>query len=299
MVYGVMKIQVIQARKQEAWGWPAVANFILGGAGAGFYLLSFVTRILEGGMTAMFDPVLFGLLSPVLVGLGFLCLAMEAGRPSRGRHLLRHVRISWISRETAASAIFVPATVLNWLFPHPVLWVLGAAAAMGLLISHGFIVYRARAITAWNVPIICLLFVTSGLATGGGLLLVIVGSLTTGRGMAVIGMICVVMNLVVWLLYLRWSHDAAFREATEALWSPKALTLTVGVGHLLPILVLFLVIVVPSVETGVELPHIAVVVAGLAMITGGSSQKACIILKAGYQRGISLGRKENVAYLTE
>ncbi len=241
-------------------------------------------------MTAMFDPVLFGLLAPVLVGLGFLCLTIEAGRPSRGRHLFRHVRHSWMSRETLAGAIFVPAAVLHWLFPNTVLWLLGTASAVGLMISQGYIVYRARAVPTWNVPIIPLLFVSSGFATGAGLLLAPMGWLTTGRGPAVIAMICVVVNLIVWLLYLHWSHDASFREGTKALRRPIALILTVGIGHLLPALVLLRALVGPGVETGAELPHIVAALVAVTIITGGASQKAGIILAAGHYRGIVLRR---------
>jgi len=287
---GVINVELISPMKQKRWGWPAVANFILGGAGAGFYLLSFLTMILEAGTFALSEPASFGLLAPVLVSLGFLALTIEAVRPLRGRHLFRHVRHSWISRETLAGAIFVPAAVLDWLFPHPALGVLAVAAALGLMISQGFIVYRARAVTAWNVPIMPLLFMSSGLASGGGLVLLVAAldRLPLARGLVVIGLICVVLNLAVWLLYLRWSHATPFRLATDALCRPIAVILTAVLGHVVPLLLLLLLLIRPGVDARVELPHVVTALSGLAMIVGGMSQKVGIILAAGYTREIAL-----------
>jgi phenylacetyl-CoA:acceptor oxidoreductase subunit 2 len=282
-------MELVRSKKQKVWGWPGVVNFILGGMAAGFYLLSSLVTIPQSGTLGLPQSVGFKLLAPVLVSLGFLALTTEAGWPLRGRHLFRHLRRSWMSRETLAGVLFVLAAVLDWLFPHPILWILAAAAAMGLMISHGFIVYRVRGVTAWNVPFIPLFFLTSGFATGSGLvLLAALGKLTLGMGPVVIGLICVVLDLVVWLLYLHWSGDVAFREATEALRRPNSLIFTVGIGHLLPILLLLLLLVAPGIGARVGLERIVAALAGLAMIAGGMSQKAGIIRKAGYLRGIVL-----------
>lgn len=287
-------MELIRPTKPEVWGWPVVVNFVLGGMATGFYLLNSLLTILQNGTLGVSQPLGFKLLASVLTSLGFLALTVEAGRPLRGRHLFRYLRRSWMSREALAGVIFIPAAALDWLFPHPVLWVLAAAAAIGLMISHGFIVYRIRAVTAWNVPLMPLLFLTSGFATGSGLvLLAALGKLTLGIGPMMVGLICVVLNLAVWLLYLHWPHDVAFREATEALRRPSSLIFTVGIGHLLPILVLLLLIA-PSICTGGELWHIVTALAGLAIVAGGVSQKVGIILKAGYLRGIVLGRPKEV-----
>lgn len=284
-------MELIQPTKQEVWGWTGVVNFALGGMGAGFYLLSSVATILQSGISGLSQPVWFKLLPPVLISLGFLTLTIEAGRPLRGRYLLRHLRRSWMSRETLAGAVFIPAAVLDWFFPHPALWALAAAAAIGLMISHGCIVYRVRAVAAWNVPPVPLLFLTSGFTMGGGLmLLAALGRLTLRAGPVAIALICVVLDMAVWFLYLRWPHDVAFREATEPLRRPSSLILTVGVGHVLPVLLLLVLLAAPGAGIGTGPWAVAAALAGLAMVAGGVSQKASIILKAGYLRGIALGR---------
>jgi phenylacetyl-CoA:acceptor oxidoreductase subunit 2 len=281
-------MELIRPKKQKVWGWPGVINFVLGGMAAGFYLLSSLVTILQGGTLGLSQPAGFKLVTPVLISLGFLALTMEAGWPLRACHLFRHLRRSWMSREALASVIFISAAVLDWLFPHLALWVLTAAAAMGLMISHGLIVYRVRAVTAWNVPPVLLIFLTSGFATGSGLVLLsTLGGLTLKIGPVMVGLICVVLDLGAWLLYLHWSRDATFREMTEALRRPNALIFTVGIGHLLPTLLLLL-LVAPDISVRVGLWHIVATLSGLATIAGGVSQKAGIILEAGYLRGIVL-----------
>lgn len=282
-------MELIRPMKQRVWGWPGVVNLILGGMATGFYLLSSLVTVLQNGVPGASQSAGFKLVAPVLTGLGFLTLTIEAGHPLRSRHLFRYLRRSWMSRETLAASIFVPAAFLDWLLPHPALWILAAAAAMGLMVCQGSIVYRARAVIAWNVPFMPLFFLTSGFATGGGLaLLVSLGELTLEVGPVAIGLICAVLDLVVWLLYLYRSRDAAFREATQALRRPNALILTVGIGHLLPVLLLFLLLAAPHIDAIAELWRIAAALAGLAMVVGGVSQKAGIVLKAGYLRGIVL-----------
>lgn len=286
----LISVELISPVKQKEWGWTALANFILGGAGAGFYLLSFLTMILEGGTTAMSDPISFGLLAPILVGLGFLALTIEAGRPSRAPYLLRHVLDSWISREALAGAIFVPAAMLDWLLPLPALRVLAVVAALGLIISQGFILYRARAVAAWNVPIMPLVFLSSGFASGGGLVLLVAGleKVPMIRALPIMGLICMVLNLVVWLLYLRWSRTAPYQFATKALRHPTTVIFTVGLGHAVPLLLLILLM--QYADPGANLHHMLAALSGLTMISGVVVQKTGIILSAGYTRGIVLRR---------
>lgn len=280
-------MELIPPTKQQVWKWPAVVNFTLGGMGTGFYLLGLLLGVQSGGVVQV---ALFKLLGPLLASLGFLALTTEAGRPMRGYNLFRHLRRSWMSRETLAATIFIPAAAADWLFPHPLLRALAAAGALALMISQGFIVYRARGVTAWNVSLMPPLFITSGFTTGSGLMLV----LTLGRlhgspggvSLPLLSLAAVILNLAVWLLYVR-TPDETFQRATGALRRQNALVLTVGLGHLLP--ALLLLIALPTSTAGATpLQSGAAVLAGLAILVGGASQKAGIILEAGYLRPIVL-----------
>jgi hypothetical protein len=200
-----------------------------------------------------------------------------------------------MSREALAGFIFVVAAALDWLFPHLALWGLAAVAALGLIISHGFIVYRVRPIVAWNAPLVPFFFLTSALSTGSGLvLLTALNQLNLDHSlvMVVTALICIMLDAVAWIAYLRWSQDPAFREATKKLRQRNALIVALGVGHLLPILLLLLLLGAPGIGPKIGLWHIAAALAGLGIIIGGASQKAGILLKAGYMTGIVLGRPE-------
>ncbi|MDY7077382.1 MAG: hypothetical protein SXV54_10715 [Chloroflexota bacterium] len=293
------KAELIRPKKQGVWGWPGAVNFILGGMATGFYLLGSLMTILQSNTPGASQAVEFKLLAPVLACLGFLSLMtgsshiksiiLDTSHPLRSRHLFRHLRHSWMSRETLASVTFILAAFLDWLFPHPILWSLAIAAAAVVVISHGFILYRVRAITAWNVPLIPFLFTISNLVAGSGLILLTTsGHSNLKAHSAVIGLICVVLDLVLWLsyLYLGRSHDIAFREATEPLCRFKSLVFIVGIGHVFPALLLLLLLVVPGLGANVWLWRVIAALAGLAMIIGGVSQKAGVIIKASYLRGI-------------
>jgi DMSO reductase anchor subunit len=267
-----------------------VLYFVLGGAGAGFYLLSLSTAILQEGVAALHKPVPFAVLAPLLIGLGFFVLVIQADRPIRARHLFRNVRHSWISRETMAWVVFVTSLILDRLFPHLLLRILTVASALGLMIGQGFIVYQARAVRAWNVRIMPLFFLSSGLTSGYGVLMLasIPNRFPLVYNRAVLGVTCIVANLGVWLIYLCWFRGPAFQSATKTLRRPITLVVTVGLGHVVPLLVLLLFTTVQGAKTGGELSHIHTAVIGLAMVVGVFYQKAGVILKAGDTRGIIL-----------
>jgi DMSO reductase anchor subunit len=285
----VTQQQIIAPSQEKTWGWSKVLHFILGGAGAGFYLLSLSTAILQEGVAALHKPVPFAVLAPLLIGLGFFVLVIQADRPIRARYLLRNVRHSWISRETMAWVVFVTSLILDRLFPHLLLRILTLASALGLMIGQGFIVYQARAVRAWNVRIMPLFFLSSGLTSGYGVFMLVFAShrLSLGYDRAVLGVICVVSNLAVWILYLRWSPVSTFKSATKNLRRPIKLVVTVGLGHAVPLLILLLFITGQDAKTGGELPHIVTALIGSAMVTGVFYQKSGVIIEAGYTRGIS------------
>lgn len=257
---------LLPARKQTVWGWPAVANFTLGGAGAGLYLLGLLLQALRGG--AMPAAVQVG--APALAAAGLLTLAAEAGRPLRGLGLLRHLRRSWMSREALAAAVFIPLAALGWRLALPLLQAGAAVAAAAFLVSQGLMVYRARGVTAWNVPTMPWLFAASGLASGWGLLalLAAAGALAPGRDLTWLGLAAGALSLAAWLLYLA-PAEAEFRHATRTLrrapcWLPY-----------------------PLAALALALPGAApLAAAGVLLLAAAACHKSGIILAAGYLRAI-------------
>ncbi len=282
-------IQIIEAKKQREWGWPAVFNFIFGGTAAGFYLLYLLMASFRINAPGVCQTNGLIILAPIMVVMGFLGLTVEVGRPMRSRYIFNN-RHSWMTLEAIAGTIFVSGVILDWFSPHIVIHIITAVAAVMFLISQGFIVYRARAVTAWNVSLMPVLFISSSLTMGIGmvLLLVAMGFFTLGYDMVVIGLTCIVLNLLLWFFYLYRYKDKEFRKSTKAMRRAYTLIVVAGIGHMLPILLLFLLLVLLSFDMGDKNKHIASAIAGLAIIVGGASQKSGIILQCGYLRGIVL-----------
>ena len=275
---------LIRPQLQKVWRWPAVVNFSFGGMGTGLYVLGALVLAAQSS-DAGFASAL-KLTGPALASIGFVALATEAGRPLRGINLFRHLRRSWMSRETLAAAIFIPFAVLDWLWPHPVLQGLALLAALSLLSCQGMIVYRARGVTAWNVSVMPVLFLASGLAKGFGLVLIAfaLSGIAPGGAALFVGFACVLFNLLTWLRYLR-QPNAAFQAATEALRRNDSLILSVGVGQLLP---LVLVYILAALSLDATLMRAWAALGGVALLFGGVMQKASVMLQAGYLRAIAL-----------
>jgi DMSO reductase anchor subunit len=281
---------VIPPAKQREWSWPAVANFVLGGAGAGFYLLSLMNMLFDQVILIISQPVLFGMLAPMIMGLGFVFLTTEAGRPSRGSYLLCRLKSAWISRETLAFFSFFPAVVLDQLFPHPVLKIWAAVSALVFMITQGFIVSSSRAVPTWNVSIMPLLFLSSGLVSGSGIVLLLAasGRLSIDGNFMLISVIFTIINLLIWIFYLRWSNSADFKSATEALRSPFMIFIVIALGHAFPILLLLLFQIRLYIGIEQAIPGTFAMISGFAIIIGITAQKAGIILFAGYIRKVAL-----------
>jgi DMSO reductase anchor subunit len=285
-------MEIIGPKRQDVWGWPAAANFVLGGMGAGFYLVALLALNLAGEPSALERPAPFKTLGPALTVIGLAVLAFEAGRPLRGRYLLSSLGRSWMSREVLAAAVFVPCALLDLFFPTSLLRLCAAAAAVAFLLSQGFIVYRARALAAWNRPLLPLLFILSGLTMGSGLLILSAarGGLPSGRLAAGVAVIFLLTDLGAWFLFRKRSPEEDSRPCLKPLNRPGFTAVTVGIGHLLPIALAAPLVLLSETAAWGPLS----IVAGWSMVIGGAIQKGGILLKTGYFRGIVLERSKDV-----
>jgi len=164
---GIVEIELIAPTKQKEWGWPAAANFILGGAGTGFYIFTFLTMIFKNPNSALNGSTPYWMIGPVLVIIGLLCLTIEAGRPLRSPYLFCQLGKAWISREILAFTFFVPTVILDYFFPHLIFKTCAVLSSLLFMVAQGFILYSSRAIPAWNLTIIPLIFFILGLCFRG------------------------------------------------------------------------------------------------------------------------------------
>jgi len=287
------KIELLPAEQQEAWRWQAAVNFILVGAGTGFYLFSFLVTVFEDTPFAMSKPISYGLLAPILVTMGFLTLTTEAGRPSRGIYLFRNIRHAWLSRETFFFSVFVPIAILDLFIPNLVFRALSIASALALMSSQGSILYQIRAITTWNVLLVPVFFISSGLASGGGVFLLIGG--LTGSPLILSAIITVMAalsaNLAIWFLYLNWIPSITFRAAIERLRRPFAMITIVGLGHILPLTLLTILVMFGKAES--KWTIYVETVMGMAVLFGVILQKKALVLRASNMKAIIIEADNN------
>ena len=272
-------IELIPSERQALWGWPAVINFALGGLGAGLYVVA-VTAAGFGPSPAV---TLASWLGPALVLAGFVAVAMEAGRPFRGPRVLARINTSWMSRELWIGGAFILLAAGELAFPLRLHRAPAVVAALALALAQGFILRRARGITAWDVPLMPLLFLLSALISGSGLYLLI--EVVGGRpaGAALLAVLALLgAGLAAWLRYLGWSGEPAFVRAVEPLARDRAWRLIVGGGYIAPLGLVTLAAMLPG------LARPALMVAGALMLGAQLHAKTLLILAAGQFRPITL-----------
>jgi DMSO reductase anchor subunit len=275
-------VELIPPRRQALWGWPAVVNFGLGGLGAGLY----VVAVASAGLGRSPAVAVASWLGPLLVLAGFAAVAAEAGRPWRGARVLARLGTSWMSRELLLGGLFVLFAATDLAVPLRVHRALGMVAAVALALAQGYIVRRARGVTAWDVPLMPALFLLWALISGGGLYLVI--EVLGGRqpGDALLGglLLLLAAGLAAWARYLQWPGGPAFAEAVAPLGCGRGARLIAGGGHTAPLVLIGLAAVLPR---GAAL---ALVAAGALMVGAQLYAKALLILAAGQFRPVTLGR---------
>lgn len=274
-----MNTELIPAERQTLWGRLAVANFFLGGAGAGAYVVGTGLSGLER------SPILgvASILGPLLVIAGFLCVAAEAGRPLRGPFVLRKLESSWMSRELWAGGAFVACAAADLFLPWIGFRILAGLAALILILAQGFILRLACGVAAWDVPPMPVVFLTSGVLGGAGLLGIVsavAGDGASARlGLGTAGLI--LLSGGSWISYLARPGDSAFRRATAPLRQGLAIAGVLGIGHALPLLLLGVGFWFQEFAAG------SLALSGVAILTGALHAKAALVLRAGQLRPIT------------
>lgn len=287
-------MELIKSKRFEVWGWQAFVNFTLGGMATGFYILIIAIEFICSDTLVLLHSNTLKLLPPILVALGFLAVATEAGQPGRGLYLIRNLRSSWMSRETLSGALFISAAAADCIFPHIGLRILAIAAACGFLLSQGFIMYRACATPAWNVPIIPVYFITSGFSMGFGLWLLLGGfaNIPVPFISVTMGLIIVILTLSSWVFYLRLSAITSLHESSKLARHSNSLIYAAGIGNVFAVLLLLALLVTGFFEYGVQYQRMMAILAATAILATGARQKAKIILRFNYIRPIEIGQSK-------
>ena len=275
-------------KRQSIWSSLAAIDFFLGGTGAGAFLVS-----MYAGVNAL---AVAGLIAVIF---GAVALLVDLGRPDRFWRAGSKVLMSWISRGVVFTSVFVVFGVLyiapDWIGALPwskttalgqAIGLLAAVGAIGVMMYTGFLLSHSPAIPFWNTTLLPLLFASSALTCGAGLLFVLIPALgdkaaNTGS-VETMSIILLAVNLVflaVYMLNMNASTVAA-KESVRMLMNrglaPAFLIGVVGIGLVGPlVLVLFI-----RSAAGFGTASAVLAVAGILILFGGFVFRQCM-LKAG------------------
>jgi DMSO reductase anchor subunit len=265
-------VDLMQGVRQTLWGKLAVANFVLGGLGAGVYLIAAVAS----GLGPSPDLTLATLVGPALVLAGFVAVGLEAGSPLRGLRVLRRVATSWMSRELWLGAAFVLFAVGDFVHPALAVRLMAVVAALGLSLAQGSILRAALAVPNWSVALMPLVFAASALVSGSGLITLI--DVARGQPPGQVQSIATVGLLLVGaLVWQKYGRLVRFAPTPREGWGVVAI---LAVGYVAPIVLELFALA----QTNLEMP--AAALAGVLMVGGQIQAKALLILSAGEVRPI-------------
>ena len=289
---------LLKAVRLKVWHWPAVINFTLSGAAGGFYLLNLFFGEMAAKLESPIQIAIYNLTAPLLVWLGFLMVAFEAGSPFKGIYLLNKLKTSWMSREVISGLLFICFASIGLIFPHPLIKTFAGAAVIGLLFSQGFLVYRCCAVTAWNEPIIPVHFFVSGACLGFSLIMAwaSVARLHITIFLLLTGFILVCLDAAIWIAYLRKNMNQALLEGTRPLYLYLPLKVSIGLLHVLPAALLLILLPAITLNNHSTLTAILSLFVGVIIFCGGVYQKFALIFKANYFRKLTSGEIKLNAY---
>ncbi|HYG90825.1 MAG TPA: phenylacetyl CoA [Azospirillum sp.] len=269
---------------QRAWDLRAACNFIGGGTGTGLLVFAAISALAGWPFAAA------GLVALAFVGFGLSMVWLEIGKPLRAVNVFFHPQTSWMTREGIVAlplfALAALAVVLALGRPDlgrlaaPVMAV-AAAIGLGFLYCQARILRAAKGIRAWSEPAILPLILTSGLAEGAGVYLVLIGLM----GAALPWASALALALCA-ARYAAWRHYRARLGATGAPAGTLAALhhaepLVAWAGHAAPAVLLVLAL------AGV-LPDLMAVLAGIALAVTGWFIKVTIVLRAAQSNGFAV-----------
>ena len=262
---------------QTSWDARAAGNFMCGGAGAGLIVFTALSGARGPALTGL---MLAGL---ALVGLGLFSVFLETGRPLRAVNVLFNPRTSWMSREAITAALLFGAGLAAAAGVAPLVWV-AAALALVFVYCQARMLQAAKGIPAWREPLLVPLILATGLAEGGGLVLlalpftgVVTPLLLVAFGLAVL------VRLAVWQAYRGRLAGAVTCGATHAL--DRAGQVLQVAGTAVPLALAAVILV--GAMSGMQVPVLAAI-AGLAAAIAGAWLKFTLVTRAAFNQGFAL-----------
>jgi polysulfide reductase chain C len=287
---------MIYEERQQSWGWAVATYVFLAGVGGSTFLFGFILNML--GMYEMVHRI-SALVGPVLVLLGTFFLLADLGSIPRAYRLFTTpatlltswmVRSAWIVVAFTILGLayalpgFKPFEILPWNQASSLGQGIGIASALLsflVVIDPGFLFGVLKSIPFWNTPILPLLFLLSGLATGMAILVLISLAFPAVIGAGGFHLLGVGgMLIIILLLIILGAYQEIFRQSgTTGLASVRLLTTPLFIfgvvifGLLVPFTLLLYSIFVTDALTISVLAGIA----GVLILVGGLLLRYSII----------------------
>lgn len=212
---------------QTAWGWKVAAYLFLAGVGAGAYLDAQLLDWFSEGVPLA--SKIGTALSWPLVAVGTLFLIWDLGMPLRFWRAGTVPGRSWISRGVIILTVFLGLALLQsvtMVWPWTALEsaegarlalsALGGLFALLTLVYTGLLLGAVRPIPFWTMPALPLLFIASGMSTGGmavHLTLPFYGSSEQMAQVASFDAGLIAIEILVLLVYLVGTYGTAGRQS--------------------------------------------------------------------------------------
>ena len=261
---------------QTAWDLRAAGNFIGGGSGTGLLIL-----VSLGAFRGLYSQVLL-VAGLGLVGLGLFSVFLEIGRPWRAMNVLLGGKRSWMTREAIVAGVLFPLGGAALFFPDlaKLVWI----PALAYLYCQCRILEATKGIPTWRSPLILPLILTTGIAEGAGVLLLL-APLTLDGGapdwVAGVLIAAVAARLFVWMFYRRRMVAGGAPVQAAAVLVAFSAPFTLG-GNVMPVVMLMAAGIMPAVAAA------ALAAAGLTAMLGGWALKITIVTKAAHNQGFSI-----------
>ncbi|MBT4519610.1 MAG: phenylacetyl-CoA:acceptor oxidoreductase [Halieaceae bacterium] len=265
-------------RLQSFWDARAAGNFIGGGTGTGLLIIAALLSVLGEPVPAL--PIL-GLAG---VAFGLIMVGLEIGRPWRAINVLFNPGTSWMTRE---AYVAIPVFLFGGtgiLFDGTVLGnnaiVLAGVSAAGYLYCQMKMLEAAKGIPSWCEPALKAYIPVTGMAEGLGIALCVPAVNASSIALSALALL-LLLRAFLWFRYVAALHRKGAPAKTcaviDAVRWPYVL-----LGHLLPILLLWLALLLSS--------SVPVVLAGLLAASAGWYVKIVIITRAAQTRGFAIPR---------
>ena len=269
---------------QAFWDYKGAMNFVFGGFGAGFALITYAVYLL-GGLSAAVVPIAYAG-AGLIMAVGLVALLFKIGRPLRALYAVLRPQSSWMSRELYAVAAFYPLVAADLAWPRPGLHGLVALAAMAFLVCQARILYASKGIPTWRAPLMPWMLALTGAFEGAALVALahaLAPAQVPGRApVAALGLVLALANAGLWHRYRATARahgvgPLARRELA------KITPWLHGIGHAVPAALFVAALAAPSLPAPIVFG-----VGGLAALMGGALWKFGVILRAGHFQGFAM-----------